>query len=76
MTDVDYRADLDGAMLQLKESGVIHVLYSKWWKERRGGDKCEVRAVHVQSRSFIIVAKITRIMSHGTQSLEHVSARR
>lgn len=45
MTDASYRTDLSGAILKLKENGIINELQHKWWKQKRGGDECEVRDV-------------------------------
>lgn len=42
MTDESYRTDLSGAILKLQENGVLGQLYTKWWKQKRGGDTCDV----------------------------------
>ena len=40
-----YKALLDQAILKLMEQGVLHKLKVKWWKQKRGGGACQVRAV-------------------------------
>ena len=35
-----YKARLDQAILKLMESGVLHKLKVKWWKQKRGGGAC------------------------------------
>jgi glutamate receptor, ionotropic, invertebrate len=43
ITDASYRKDLSGAILKLQENGRIGELRDKWWKQKRGGDTCDVR---------------------------------
>lgn len=38
--DSPFREPLNRAILRLKESGMIHTLYHKWWHEQRGGGAC------------------------------------
>jgi len=52
MTDAPYRTDLSGAILKLKESGIINELQYKWWKQKRGGDECEVCDVYASVLYF------------------------
>lgn len=52
MTDAPYRTDLSGAILKLKESGIINELQYKWWKQKRGGDECEVCDVYTSVLYF------------------------
>ena len=33
---------ISSAILQLQEAGRLHVLKDRWWKQRRGGGKCDV----------------------------------
>jgi len=42
MIGASYRTDLCGAILKLQENGVISELQNKWWKQKRGGDTCDV----------------------------------
>lgn len=42
MIDAFYRSDLTRAVLKLQENGVISELQTKWWKQKRGGDICDV----------------------------------
>ncbi|KAI5699759.1 hypothetical protein M8J75_008315 [Diaphorina citri] len=35
-----YRTALSGAVLKLQEEGRLHILKTKWWKEKRGGGSC------------------------------------
>jgi len=38
----DYRTKLSEAILSLQESGMLEVLKSRWWKEKRGGGACDI----------------------------------
>lgn len=38
--DSPYRTPLSQAILQLQESGVLHTLKDRWWKQKRGGGAC------------------------------------
>lgn len=40
-----YRNDLSTAVLKLQETGVLTKLKKKWWKEKRGGGKCQVSII-------------------------------
>ena len=33
---------ISSAIVQLQEAGRLHVLKDRWWKQRRGGGKCDV----------------------------------
>ena len=33
---------ISSAILKLQESGRLHVLKRRWWKEKRGGGQCPV----------------------------------
>ncbi|XP_073955427.1 kainate-type ionotropic glutamate receptor subunit 1D isoform X2 [Choristoneura fumiferana] len=35
-----YRTAISGAVLKLQEEGKLHILKTKWWKEKRGGGSC------------------------------------
>ena len=37
-----YRVPISSAILQLQEAGRLHVLKNRWWKQMRGGGKCDV----------------------------------
>lgn len=37
-----YRTLISGAVLKLQEEGRLHLLKTKWWKEKRGGGACRV----------------------------------
>jgi glutamate receptor, ionotropic, invertebrate len=37
-----YRTLISGAVLKLQEDGRLHVLKTRWWKEKRGGGSCRV----------------------------------
>ncbi|KAK5650421.1 hypothetical protein RI129_001450 [Pyrocoelia pectoralis] len=41
--DSEYRHLLSTAILELQESGKLAQLKTKWWKEKRGGGRCEKR---------------------------------
>ncbi|KYN07451.1 Glutamate receptor, ionotropic kainate 2 [Cyphomyrmex costatus] len=72
--DVSYRAVLCTAILKLQENGVISQLYNKWWKEKRGGDKCdETVKVQVEPLNFEDVGGVFSIMISGV-ALSYVFA--
>nr|QNL15101.1 ionotropic receptor 4 [Aulacocentrum confusum] len=35
-----YRTAISSAILKLQEEGKLHILKTRWWKEKRGGGKC------------------------------------
>ncbi|CAH1182546.1 unnamed protein product [Phyllotreta striolata] len=35
-----FRTPISGAILKLQEEGKLHILKTRWWKEKRGGGKC------------------------------------
>ena len=37
-----FRVPISSAILQLQEAGRLHILKNRWWKQRRGGGKCDV----------------------------------
>lgn len=39
-----YRTAINGVILKLQEEGKLHILKTKWWKEKRGGGSCRVEA--------------------------------
>ena len=42
ISDSPYRTAISGAILKLQEEGKLHILKSKWWKEKHGGGSCRV----------------------------------
>ena len=44
-TDSPYRTAISGAILKLQEEGKLHILKTRWWKEKRGGGNCRVRNI-------------------------------
>lgn len=40
--DSPYRTAISGAILKLQEEGKLHILKTRWWKEKRGGGSCRV----------------------------------
>lgn len=40
-----YRTLISGAILKLQEEGRLHVLKTRWWKEKHGGGSCRVSKV-------------------------------
>lgn len=42
ITDSPYRTAINSVILKLQEEGKLHILKTKWWKEKRGGGKCRV----------------------------------
>lgn len=43
LSDSPYRTTMNGAVLKLQEEGKLHILKTRWWKEKRGGGSCRVR---------------------------------
>lgn len=43
--DSPYRTTINGAVLKLQEEGKLHILKTRWWKEKRGGGSCRVRII-------------------------------
>lgn len=41
-SDSPYRTAISGAILKLQEEGKLHLLKTRWWKEKRGGGSCRV----------------------------------
>lgn len=41
--DSPFRTAISGAILKLQEEGKLHILKTRWWKEKRGGGSCRVR---------------------------------
>ncbi|GIX82577.1 glutamate receptor ionotropic, kainate 2 [Caerostris darwini] len=39
-TGSPYRTPLSSAILKLQESGTLHIMKDRWWKQRLGGGKC------------------------------------
>lgn len=35
-----YTGPISSAILRLKETGVLHILKTRWWKQRKGGGRC------------------------------------
>lgn len=33
-------------MLKLQEEGKLHILKTRWWKEKRGGGSCRVSKIY------------------------------
>lgn len=46
ITDSPFRTAISGAILKLQEEGKLHILKTRWWKEKRGGGACRV-STHV-----------------------------
>lgn len=42
ITDSPFRTAISGAVLKLQEEGKLHILKTRWWKEKRGGGSCRV----------------------------------
>lgn len=40
--DYKYFQTLSEGVLRLQERGVMKKLHEKWWKQKRGGGKCDV----------------------------------
>jgi hypothetical protein len=40
--DSPFRTAISGAVLKLQEEGRLHILKTRWWKEKRGGGTCRV----------------------------------
>lgn len=42
LTDSPFRTAISGAILKLQEEGKLHILKTRWWKEKKGGGACRV----------------------------------
>lgn len=40
--DSPFRTAISGAILKLQEEGKLHILKTRWWKEKKGGGACRV----------------------------------
>lgn len=47
-----YRTLISGAVLKLQEEGKLHVLKTRWWKEKRGGGSCRVTILSAKCPTF------------------------
>lgn len=55
LADSPYRTAISGAVLKLQEEGKLHILKTRWWKEKRGGGSCRVSfAPVIKSKGFFI----------------------
>lgn len=71
MTDMPYRTDLSGAILKLQENGMMNELQFKWWKQKRGGNVCEVR-----ERLHYLVAHFLLPLFRGSDYMDYVCVAR
>ena len=59
-----YKTMLDQAILKLMESGVLHKLKVKWWKQKRGGGSCDNKrgggGVNPLGKSFHVTKKVSK----------------
>ena len=58
-----YRMPISSAILKLQESGRLHVLKRRWWKEKRGGGQCPVSYMF---REFDLVTVVTHFKNNPT----------
>jgi len=49
-SDSPYRTAINGAILKLQEEGKLHVLKTRWWKEKRGGGSCRVSKYNIKRK--------------------------
>lgn len=42
-SDAPYRTQINQAVLKMQESGQLHSLKEKWWKQKNKGEPCEVK---------------------------------
>jgi hypothetical protein len=61
-----YRTAISGAILKLQEEGKLHVLKTRWWKEKRGGGACRV-SLRIQNFSISILKTYIHNNTHNTQ---------
>lgn len=47
---------MSGAVLKLQEEGKLHILKTRWWKEKRGGGSCRVRTKYTKLIMIIIIS--------------------
>src|SRR5438270_860343 len=39
--DSPYRGLISDTIIKLQEGGILHELKNRWWKQKRGGGKCD-----------------------------------
>ncbi|KAG8225568.1 hypothetical protein J437_LFUL002085 [Ladona fulva] len=54
-----YRTAVSGAVLKLQEAGKLHMLKTRWWKEKHGGGSCkEEKSSSVESANELGLANV------------------
>lgn len=56
-TDSPYRTAISGSVLKLQEEGKLHILKTRWWKEKRiGGRSCKVNqsSICIENKNYVI----------------------
>ena len=66
LSDSPYRTAISGAILKLQEEGKLHILKTRWWKEKRGGGSCRVSTA---TFTPCIVQRLSAIMPTQCLSL-------
>lgn len=49
LLDSPFRTAISGAILKLQEEGKLHILKTRWWKEKRGGGACKDETMKTSS---------------------------
>lgn len=50
VADSPFRTAISDAILKLQEEGKLHILKTRWWKEKKGGGACRVHKVNYLTR--------------------------
>lgn len=53
-----YRTPISSAILKLQEAGRLHVLKTRWWKEKRGGGQCAKDEDRVNKANELTLANV------------------
>lgn len=67
LLDSPYRTAMSGAVLKLQEEGKLHILKTRWWKEKRGGGSCRVRTNY--NKLIVIMAVTKNELKHTYNSI-------
>lgn len=76
LEDSPYRTAMNGAVLKLQEEGKLHILKTRWWKEKRGGGSCRVCKIHFVHIRFGFISffcLLFRRMTHQNQAQQQMN---
>jgi len=71
-SDSPYRTAISGAILKLQEEGKLHMLKTRWWKEKRGGGACRVSNVRLKANSRSLLLMLRESCDNDSQRLQRI----